>query len=722
MNIDQLGDLFGPRQMRNCLPCKKRKIKCDRKIPCGPCALRRDIKSCTPALGRLEEIGGDVATVPSTDGYVSTREFQLLARKVEALQDKVQELEASVSSRGPRPPVSSTSAAVSPAPQAKIMSRRHMADDEMVYALEDFHGGHRINAMRNISDSPEITTVRFGSGDGGHDVTTAPADVTDDHPLSFVITPGTDYLAKALALLPDRPTCELLVNQYFENVEWFQRCLHYPSFMHQCRQFWTAPPPTSQLSPDFICTYIMVICLGLRMVVTNLPGMHNAPALADQLYHVAEGVLWCSRFLYRQTFESLQAISLMTIYGFGMEDGADATWALLGSAVKMAQNLGMNRLEAEAADKVWSPVWNTRMRREMGRRVWWTFVSLDWAHAIAHGSTYVVHPSQNLTALPLNVEEELLDDPNAQPQPLSTYTNMSMHIFRFKFVQMYREITDHTMTHQNPSYQFVLAMDDSIIELARNLPKHFGDPSNLPGDSSPSLVLDSIFLNITANIRLIRLHRPYLLRGYQDVRYLRSKERCVSASQTVLQLIELATHRAPVLLGFWTVLFYAFSAAVPVVIDHLFEPTDEKRQSVLQILATFREHTVLSPAARKSVFVLERLLEVENQFRDPATGESSTKRRRGDNGPEAALSPGTLQADELLRSTIRNILERATQNESAQQRNMPLPVMGMAALQQAEAFSDLGSSDTLGLDNMWAPSFDILDTLWTQTENAWPAQ
>lgn len=103
-------------------------------------------------------------------------------------------------------------------------------------------------------------------------------------------------------------------------------------------------------------------------------------------------------------------------------------------------------------------------------------------------------------------------------------------------------------------------MDDQVIELARGLPKHFGDPTNLPGDAEPSLILDSIFLNITANIRLIRLHRPYLLRGYQDSRYHRSRDRCVSASQTVLQLIELATHRAPVLVGFWTVLFYAFSA------------------------------------------------------------------------------------------------------------------------------------------------------------------
>lgn len=98
MNIDQLGDLFGPRQMRNCLPCKKRKIKCEslgyqragggtatdtdtdadaqataryhvrlpqadvRLTSGGPCALRRDVKSCTPALNRLEDLNADAAS------------------------------------------------------------------------------------------------------------------------------------------------------------------------------------------------------------------------------------------------------------------------------------------------------------------------------------------------------------------------------------------------------------------------------------------------------------------------------------------------------------------------------------------------------------------------------------------------------------------------------------------------------------------------------------
>jgi len=121
-------------------------------------------------------------------------------------------------------------------------------------------------------------------------------------------------------------------------------------------------------------------------------------------------------------------------------------------------------------------------------------------------------------------------------------------------------------------------MDDAIIELANSLPKHFGDPAQLSPDTDrrvscssrstanhTQLVIDSIFLNVTANTRLVRLHRPFFLRGYHDKRYARSKDRCVRASHVILSLLDLAKTRAPVLLSFWIVLFYAFSAVCPTL-------------------------------------------------------------------------------------------------------------------------------------------------------------
>lgn len=109
--------------------------------------------------------------------------------------------------------------------------------------------------------------------------------------------------------------------------------------MIECRQLWNGS--AKDVSPDFVATYTMVLCLGLSTSSESFGT--NSMALAEQLYHLAEvsaqsqqtlthqGIMMCSRYLHRQTFESLQAISLMTIYGYGMEDGADATWALCGA-------------------------------------------------------------------------------------------------------------------------------------------------------------------------------------------------------------------------------------------------------------------------------------------------------------------------------------------------------------------------------------------------------
>lgn len=338
---------------------------------------------------------------------MSAAAFKLLSETVETLQNRVHTLEARVSaaadaSSQPASPIQtqtrrgSGGATASPPPSSAAYagtSRRYVADDEMIFELEDLHQQNRINTMRNLN-SPQDNTLplHLGRSAGGAmstDIAVAPRVnfLGDTHPLSFLLPTGTDYIAAALATLPQQHQCELLVKQYGDSVEWFQRCLHYPTFMAQCRQFWDNTTTTHNLSPDFVCTYVMVVCLGLRMMVPGSPGEAEALALAERLFHVAEGVLWCSRFLQRQTFESLQAISLMTVYGFGMEDGADATWALYGSAIKIGQNLGLNRLEEEASDKTWAPLWSSRLQREIGRRVWWTFVCLDWSHAVAHGSS-----------------------------------------------------------------------------------------------------------------------------------------------------------------------------------------------------------------------------------------------------------------------------------------------------------------------------------------------
>jgi hypothetical protein len=198
----------------------------------------------------------------------------------------------------------------------------------------------------------------------------------------------------------------------------------------------------------------------------------------------------------------------MTIYGFTMEDGADAMWALYGSAIRIGQNLGLNRLEAEERGKTWPPLWSTRMQREMGRRVWWTFAALDWSHASSHGGIYCIHPSQNFTALPANLDDDRLDDDGAE-LPLDVYTPISMQIFRFKFVTLYREVTDHMATRKIPSYPFIMRMDSELMISAHGLPSHFKNPDKLPLDMPNQVSFDVVKLADTPARRRLDIHQPH---------------------------------------------------------------------------------------------------------------------------------------------------------------------------------------------------------------------
>lgn len=168
----------------------------------------------------------------------------------------------------------------------------------MVFALEDFQSGARINVLRNLSNSPQTP---LGPMSAAFDLTRTPHQLSADHPLSFLIPADTDYLAKALQFLPDRATSDEIVQSYFDNVEWFQRvskscatqliqqCLHYPTFMRSSQRLWaeilTHKSPTS---PGFVCTYLMVICLGLRTIHKSFPGISSPLALAERLYQVAQ--------------------------------------------------------------------------------------------------------------------------------------------------------------------------------------------------------------------------------------------------------------------------------------------------------------------------------------------------------------------------------------------------------------------------------------------------
>lgn len=104
-------------------------------------------------------------------------------------------------------------------------------------------------------------------------------------------------------------------------------------------------------------------------------------------------------------------------------------------------------------------------------------------------------------------------------------------------------------------------MDTRICRLIESFPPYFANVSDAPQDPrSPNLVKECLLIRITAANRHLRLHRPYLMRGYHDKAFTASKDRCVASARSVLTLLQIAGQRCPEIFKIWIVLFYGFVA------------------------------------------------------------------------------------------------------------------------------------------------------------------
>lgn len=238
-------------------------------------------------------------------------------------------------------------------------------EEEVALALEDFAMSFRENRNRV---SRQLNPEHAPQND------LQPRGPAPNHPLTLI----------------DPQRSWTLIMTYLRRIEWYTKVLHGPSFLAECEQLLSMLPDEAvrQARPSFLSCYLLVLCISLHLIEpaesAALGYTHEQAAeLADRMFTSATSLLWTSDWLRKPSLEYLQAVVLMGVYSYNVDDEADAHWSLLGSAIKVAQNLGLSRLGTESKTKQWPVAWKSFRRRETGRRVWWGLVTLDWSHAQA---------------------------------------------------------------------------------------------------------------------------------------------------------------------------------------------------------------------------------------------------------------------------------------------------------------------------------------------------
>lgn len=418
------------------------------------------------------------------------------------------------------------------------------------------------------------------------------------------------------------PNSATLLDFYFTQVDWTTRVLPPESsaeflLLSKMQPEQIAAFPVSSAT---VCCYFVVIALALHFsdaAVLERVGISKKEAsrLADTLCTGSQQLLWSSNFLQSQQLEHLACICLLGVYQHNRKEQAEGQWALLGSAVKVAQNIGLGRLDHGGASSKPSGSMRNEARRELGRRIWWNLAWLDWSHAVAHFGVYSIHPLQNRTNLPANVE--IHKDSLTLHSP-DVYTHSSAITMRMRYVTIYREIVD--VSNERPTlsraqiHRFVSKLNevhDSTPACLRYSPDRSFDK---PDQAMESVMLELMYLN-----RILRLHRVHQLSGFTDDEWRFARKACLSSASCIIRILSL--QQDSVIHKFWLVTFYLLGAAMALVMElccarqHDLDAASV-RASLSTAVSLLSKAGPGSEAARNSRRILKELLSAENKIRD----------------------------------------------------------------------------------------------------------
>lgn len=483
--------------------------------------------------------------------------------------------------------------------------------------------GHKVNRTRATNDFSASPFNTPTSRSGGLPETNLPT----VHPWSLFDNSPQNIIRRILCVLPTQAQIQLLLRFYVQQVDWYAKVIHVPTFMTETNFLLAHIHQHSYhlVNVGFLGVLLIALCLSFHFADTQLCEQlmldyTSCSNYAQHLYAGAQACLQYANYTSSHSLEHLQTIVLMGMYSQSHDD-SDSHWALIGSAIKIAQNIGLSRLGNETGSRRYPPEWRSSICREVARRVWWNLVIEDWSHAMAHQGTYSVHPAQNHTSFPANIDDaDLTASDVVQSKPLNIHTEMSSFLYRLRLIELHRQVIDE-INRGGYEPEYAQEMNTKITNAMGEIKDIFQvttDPQKLTR-SNQATCIEKKICHIMTQGQLLQLHRPFLFRGCYDAHFAASRNQCIKSAQLILQHLGTDRHGGK-LLRWWIAVLYGFASVVVLFVDlcYLHDNSMESEirqrrkeiQDALQLFRSVRES--VPPVTRNAASLIENLLLAES--------------------------------------------------------------------------------------------------------------
>ncbi|KAL2131787.1 hypothetical protein VTI74DRAFT_4615 [Chaetomium olivicolor] len=480
-------------------------------------------------------------------------------------------------------------------------------------------------------------------------------------------------------MLPPKQTAETLLRAFYSTSHSMTPILHWTSFTQTIDGLYR-PGTSLRVSQGFMSVFFGVLTVGRLFSAEN---EHTRGYSATQLLETTRTLIdpWSNDF----ELDNARALVLVTI-ALNELNLKSAAWAWLGSAVRVAQDLGLYT----------EPGTSSFIEAEMRKRVWWTIYILDRSLAVELGRPMQIDDSDCDVSLPTAVDDHHLTERGPMfPDGAEALTHSLLAI-----INVVRSYTALSRALASPVIAATrLATFDQHFASCR---RAFPGPCN---PASTAAMLPS-FLNPMVYLlhgRMV-LHRHNLLPSCPaDVRMI-AIEQCMSTALETAALLS-RTPTAPLAQEATALLTtHIFRCALFLLLTGYFDKASE----CIRALAVINDHRdVAVPCGRFLAFFISALASRRAEIVAYLSQAPSPSQPPSPYGPPPppphrpspqAISDALLRDEELLAYVSCDLqagLETAWVWAGCSEREVasPLPVPGKQSLFSAEARSGLTSEE-----------------------------
>ncbi|KAJ7576797.1 hypothetical protein C8J56DRAFT_971614 [Mycena floridula] len=492
----------------SCAECRRLKLRCDRAIPCSSCVKRGCGAICPDA------------TVLIFSPKVLHEKLNELANRVRELEDALRASHSRLSSEQ-HPLLTEELLRIKAPLQREVTSQRTSAlapnkEDEPNPDVVDAFGSLSLSLSGRAKYYGQIANSWACTNEVGDDETVddrvinlqsiLPAKIlarAAAFPISPVTQPALDSdpvnLQSLYWYLPPADKAAELRSIYYQKAAWMYNPISQESFDYEVfSQFYdpnAAPPVDDPLLSHRLSLMFMVLAIGTLMD-TEQPAYSLE---AEKYNQLARAALFQSAFFDYPTVNAVQALFLMTFYLFFADrhgSGSGTRWALMGIAVKVAQNRDSGRW------KDVDPI-ETQRRREL----FWELFTYDSWQCFTTGRP----PSFSLPHVDCKM-----------PHGNEASDEQSFHAWKHRFAsECMNLLHDQAFSAKTPTYATVLQLDRKlrafpvppVLQVAG-----FGSSEPRAG-GFPETIMLTLQRHIVLAIRemnLLYLHRSFFARAISD--------------------------------------------------------------------------------------------------------------------------------------------------------------------------------------------------------------